>query len=440
MSNQIAISNLYDQLTDFQVSNENETLGKIRQQAFEQFKSYGFPNNKSEYWRFTNPTQLVSNTYQIGEADAIDDAELQKIIAEKSIPNLDAYLLVMVNGSLNTQFSTLPTQAGIQIKKIEDESDSEIFLSNINKQLDLDNVMNAFVAVNTFSFKDGYAIEVKKGFALDKPLVILEIFNSQNDVFLNPRNYVYVNEGAQLDVIDLSYCVGNAQYFINSTTDVYVASDAMFRHILLQSGKRNENWINHNQVDQAANSHYQNYVYSVPTSKFVRNNLNVELNGEHTETHMYGLNLTGKDQLVDNHTLVSHRQPNCDSFQQYKSVVLDNGKSVFNGRIYVHPDAQKTNAYQSNKNMIFSPEGTVNAKPQLEIYADDVKCSHGTTIGQLDPIQLFYLQSRGIDEVQAKAMLVNAFAFDITGKIKNEALREYIENLFTTNIAANTDK
>ncbi|HEU0227887.1 MAG TPA: SufD family Fe-S cluster assembly protein, partial [Arachidicoccus soli] len=173
---------------------------------------------------------------------------------------------------------------------------------------------------------------------------------------------------------------------------------------------------------------------TLPKADLVRNNLNVVLDGVNTETHLYGLYLVADKHLVDNHSVVDHRFPNCQSNQLYKGVILDGGKGVFNGKIYVHRAAQKTNAFQQNNNLLFSPNATINSKPQLEIFADDVKCSHGTTVGQFNEESLFYLRSRGVGEESARGMLVNAFAFDVTNKIENEALRNYVEHLIEITI------
>jgi Fe-S cluster assembly protein SufD len=171
---------------------------------------------------------------------------------------------------------------------------------------------------------------------------------------------------------------------------------------------------------------YNNFTFSLPEAEFIRNNLNVSLDDEHTETHLFGLYLGIGNQLIDNHTSVKHNHPHCDSNEVYKGVLTDNATGVFNGKIYVHHDAQKTNAFQQNNNLLLGGTATINSKPQLEIFADDVKCSHGSTVGQLNKEALFYLQSRGISRESAKALLINAFAFDVTDKIKLPALKKHV--------------
>lgn len=436
MSNQIVLSSLYDQLIETQPVTNGSALDQLRLQAHAAFKQNGFPSTKNEYFRFTNTKPILQLNYQFQLTEISDDA-IAKAVAELQIPDLEAYQLVLVNGEINFQYSTLPTQAGINISALSSNLGNDTFVGLLNRQLDIADPMNGFAAANTAAFENGYSIVVDKNVVLDKPIVVYQLFSANSNVFVNPRNVISLDVNAQIDVIETSITFGDVQYFINSFTDIIVEKDAKITHNLIQTGKANEAWINHTQVDQKTDSHYQNHVYTFPGARFVRNNLNVELNGQHTDTHMYGLYLVGDNQLTDNHTLVGHRSPNCESNQLYKGVVLSNGRGVFNGRIFVHPDAQKTNAYQSSKNMLFSKEGTINAKPQLEIYADDVKCSHGTTIGQFDPMQLFYLQARGIGETLARTLLVNAFAFDVTNKIEIEPLRSYLQNLVAQTIESN---
>lgn len=433
----VLTSSIYEQFVErFSVTDDTAALGSIRQEAFDAFKKNGFPAIKNEYWRFTNVRPFISENYSLHYADIPVTATINNAEAIASIPDLDAYKLVLFNGSIQFELSQLPDSTQVSIQPVSSIKNADFFLSTINKQLDLSDAGNSFAALNTAFFNDGYAIEVKAGVLLDKPIHIYQIFDHADNLFVNTRNWIMINKNAHVEIIETADCVGDAHYFINSVTDITISNDAFLKHSVIQGGQESERWVNHTQVDQQPNSHYENYIFSVPAAALIRNNLNVELNGTYTETHMYGLYIVGKNQLIDNHSLVGHRMPHCDSNQLYKGVMLDGGKGVFNGRIYVHPDAQKTNAYQSSKNMLFSDNGSIHVKPQLEIYADDVKCSHGTTIGQFDPEMLFYLQSRGIDQVQAKAMLVNAFSYDVSNKISNEALRNYVEDLVHNTISS----
>ena len=204
---------------------------------------------------------------------------------------------------------------------------------------------------------------------------------------------------------------------------VTVEPNAVLHHIKLQKAHENFRLVEHTEVEQKQDSVYNNYTFTLPGMNFVRNNLNLELNGSNIESHMYGLYLTDRNQLVDNHTLVNHKEPNCNSNQLYKGILTDRSRAVFNGKVYVHSIAQKTNAFQQNNNILFSDNATIYTKPQLEIFADDVKCSHGSTIGQLDDEALFYLRARGLSKDDAQSLLVNAFAFDVTEKLVDDEIK-----------------
>lgn len=439
MSNQIAENSLYDTLVnEFEQTypefekTEQASLLKKRKEAFRLFSENKFPTNKNEEWRFTNLSPFVNETYSLRSKEEIDNETIQKAIDKSRIKNLEAYRLVLVNGIINFEFSEIPSSDKINIQPINEIKNEKGFEKNINKTVDINKF--PFAALNTSFFGDGFYIEIKKNFQLDKPIQIVHIYAEKENVFLQPRNIVKVAQGAACEIIETSICISKKIFFVNSFTEIFVGENAHFKHAHFQRGNINERWIVHTQVEQDQNSRYDNYTLTLPKADLVRNNLNVVLDGVNTETHLYGLYLVADKHLVDNHSVVDHRFPNCQSNQLYKGVILDGGKGVFNGKIYVHRAAQKTNAFQQNNNLLFSPNATINSKPQLEIFADDVKCSHGTTVGQFNEESLFYLRSRGVGEESARGMLVNAFAFDVTNKIENEALRNYVEHLIEITI------
>jgi Fe-S cluster assembly protein SufD len=220
----------------------------------------------------------------------------------------------------------------------------------------------------------------------------------------------------------------------NSVTEVYVEENAEVNHYVLQEGRPKTRQVSHTEVTQQRDSLYNNYTVTLPGTDLVRNNLNINLAASNTETHLYGLYLVAGQQLVDNHTTVDHRKPNCFSNELYKGVLSGTAKAVFNGKVFVQQEAQKTNAFQQNNNLLLSDKAVADSKPQLEIFADDVKCSHGSTIGQFNQEALFYLRSRGISESSARNLLVSAFAFDVVNKIKIPVLREHVERLIEANL------
>ncbi|HEY0299276.1 MAG TPA: Fe-S cluster assembly protein SufD [Arachidicoccus sp.] len=432
--------NLYETLIDdfgqtysqFQQT-ENAVLLAKRKDAFDLFVQQNFPTTKNEEWRFTNIVPFVNDAYKLRCCSGVEKETIQKAIEKTAIKNLDAYLLVLVNGTINFECSNLPSSDKINIQSISEIKNIAGFEQFVNKTIDI--AKFPFAALNTAFFEDGYFIELKKDFQLDKALQIVHVYSERENVFLQPRNIVKISKGAGCKIIETSICISKNVVFVNSFTEVFVEENGYFRHAHFQRGKSSERWVVHTQVEQEQNSRYDNYTFTLPKADLVRNNLNVVLDGKNTETHLYGLYLVGDKHLVDNHSMIDHKYPNCQSNQLYKGVILDGGRGVFNGKIYVHRPAQKTNAFQQNNNLLFSPNAVINSKPQLEIFADDVKCSHGSTVGQFNEESLFYLRSRGVGEESAKSMLVNAFMFDVTSKIQSEALRSYIEHLIEDTIA-----
>lgn len=440
MSDQKTEKNLYDTLIDsFEQAyiefeqTESERLLQKRREAFACFQSQKFPTTKNEEWRFTNIAPFVNSAYSLRSGNWVEPATIEKALKKAEVKGLDAYRLVLVNGNINDEYSHLPESNAINIQSISEAKNDTAFSELINKNIDV--AKFPFAALNTAFFDDGYFIEVKNNFQLDKSVYIIHIYSEKQNVFLQPRNIVKVAQGANCKIIETSVCVSDDIVFVNSFTDIFVGENAYLRHAHFQRGNASERWVVHTQVNQEQNSRYDNYLVTLPKADLVRNNLNVELNGKNTETHLYGLYLVSDKHLVDNHSIVNHKFPNCESNQLYKGVILDGGHGVFNGKIYVQRPAQKTNAFQQNNNLLFSPNATINSKPQLEIFADDVKCSHGSTVGQFNEESLFYLRSRGIGEETARSLLVNAFAFDVAEKIHNEALRDYIEMLIEDTIA-----
>jgi Fe-S cluster assembly protein SufD len=259
---------------------------------------------------------------------------------------------------------------------------------------------------------------------------VIHVFTSDKNLFVQPRHLFIARQGSSFRLIESVVNADDASaMFVNSVTNVILEQDAQFDHCFINSGKKGKRYIHQTQVSQAFQSLFNNYNFSLPEADLIRNNLNVVLEDKHTESHLYGLYLATDNQLIDNHSLVDHRMPECDSNEHYKGVLFGNAKAVFSGKIFVREDAQKTNAFQQNNNLLLSDKAVIDSKPQLEIYADDVKCSHGATVGSFNSEALFYLRSRGIGENAARALLVNAFAFDITDKIRNEHVKAHVQKL-----------
>ncbi len=423
---------LYDKLiAEFEsaaaVNGTNGDLSKIRKDAFELFKAKGFPTIKDEDWKFTSLTPFLKEEFFLTAGTGYEEDQVIAAVNKAVIPGLDAYLLVLLNGKIQAALSVLPDENKVSIQTLSSVLDTPAVQEAITLN---ETENNRMLALNTALFTDGYFLEVKKNTVLDKPVQIIHLYTADENALFQPRHLVVINEHAQAELIETSVWIENDKHvLLNSVTQVNLKQNAQLIQYHIQDNTPGERLISYNQVSQARDSRYDNFTFNLPGAELIRNNLEVVLNGSQTETHLLGLYLVGGQQLTDNHTAIHHKFPNCESNEIYKGVLLENGKAVFNGKVFVERPAQKTNAFQQNNNLLLSDKAQVFAKPQLEIFADDVKCSHGCTVGQFDPESLFYLRARGISEESARKLLVEAFMFDVTQKINNEAIKEYVQSL-----------
>ena len=285
--------------------------------------------------------------------------------------------------------------------------------------------------MNTAFVQDGIFIHIRKGMAAEHPLYIYHITDGRTvNILSQPRILMHLAERAQVQVVETYSTLGLSENLTNQVTEVILERDAIAEYYKIQNDAP--------QTSQVSTTHFRQVDKSVVhtvtitlNGGIIRNNLNIAIEAERSEADLHGLYFVNGRSHVDNHTTVDHIKPNCLSNELYKGVITDEATAVFNGKIFVQPQAQKTNAYQSNKNILLSPSANVNTKPQLEIFADDVKCSHGCTIGQLDEEGLFYLKSRGIGDEMAKSLLVHAFAGDILEHIKSPVIRSYVDSLIS---------
>lgn len=434
MIKQITTS-LYDQfIADFELrsiissSSETAELQSLRKNAFEQFQQLGFPNTKVEDWKYVNLAPFLKDEFITEPEDDLFTIDKSAIV-KGNIPMLDCYKIVLVNGQYHPELSDIIPGENIYVGALSASMNRPAFQQHFGKYITLEK--NHFAALNTALFRDGLFIEVKSKAVIDKPLHVMHIVSADSNLFLQPRHLFVTGAHAEAAIIEsfLTAAGKMANVFVNNVSEIVVDEQAHLQHYYIQTGNETTKYVHHTEVLQQASSLYNNYKASFPGTALLRNNLNIVLNGENIESHLYGLYLAGGKQLVDNHTIVDHRKPHCHSNELYKGVMKDEATAVFNGKIFVREDAQKTNAFQKNNNLMLSKKAVVDSKPQLEIYADDVKCSHGSTIGQFNEDALFYLKARGIGDEKAKALLIHAFAYDVTEKIPSDALQAYINHL-----------
>jgi Fe-S cluster assembly protein SufD len=403
-------------------------MNDLRLTALANFSRMGFPTRKHEEWKYTDISPILKTTFSLPGSFPFETKK-EEILARLNIKE-DVILVVLENGRLNP-LDTLSLPEGLEMKTIGEAKNSPSVQKHFSKYADMQH--DAFSALNTAFLSEGLMIRIQPGHTIEKPLFIVNLSSPREEAVISHNRLLVVaekNASARMAWITLSGSDAG-DTFVNAVNEIVVEENANLEFNICQ----NENA----KAYQVCNT----YAYQLKDSKFtintttlggsiVRNKLHIKLDGENCETHLYGLYVADDKQLMDNHTAVFHARPHSNSNQLYKGIIGGKAHGVFNGKIFVEKDAQKTNAYQSNKNILLSNDAVINAKPQLEIFADDVKCTHGATTGQMDEESLFYLRTRGINEVNAKALLNKAFASDILNKITIESLRE--------SIARETDK
>ena len=413
----------------FATLSKKSPLYAIREQNWETFQRQGLPSPKVEKYKYTPITQRLTQTFdsdtQIGPTSQLP------VTATDTLPyaNIDAYHIVLLNGRLNKISDDLANQgASIKVTSFEEayQQQQSIFLQYLAQQTH--SPTDAFAALNTALFEQGIFIHISDHTVLQKPVLIYHITDAQPKPLLTcPKILVVSGKNSQASLINIGVSLGQHPSLINVMTEIIVGESAHLDYYTLQTQLSPQAYcVTNTQCQQAAQSNFSAYTFTW-SSNLVRNNLNIVSNAPHTETNMYGLYYLQAQQHVDNYTQIHHRQPNTYSNELYKGIVADQSTGVFNGSIYVQRQAQKTNAFQTNNNLVLSDQATVHTKPQLEIWADDVKCSHGATVGQLDAAQLFYLQSRGIPKNTARQLLLQAFAGEITTKVPLAPLKSLLQ-------------
>lgn len=413
---------------------EAESIKEIRNSALALFKEKGFPTSKNEDWKYTSLIPYLDAELGLNTIEP-DEERIRNCINETVIPDMDTYLLVLVNGTIRTDLSDLPDANLISVQPISEAVANGKFAEYLHANTFTGS--DGMLALNTALFTDGCYIHIFKNAVVDKPIRLLHIYSAQENVFVQPRHLWVAERNSQAAIFERSVVLKDLSVVAvaNVVSRIVLEENARLTHYELQEHSKGERWIHYNRVSQLRGSRYDNFTFSFPEADLIRNNMEIAHDDSGLETHLYGLYLVGDNQLTDNHTAIAHQHPSCESNQLYKGVITGNGKAVFNGKVLVSKEAQLTNAYQQNNNLLLSDKARMYAKPQLEIYADDVKCSHGCTIGQFNPESLFYLRSRGIDEDAAKSLLVEAFAYDITEKIEDPAIKSYIQQIIQNKMA-----
>jgi len=398
--------------------------GEYRKSALESFTKQGIPNRKSEEYKYCKIDLILKDEFTINSSKTITKAQLTEALILK-----EAVTIVVVNGILNEELSALKNlPKGLIVCSLKEaaEKHSIVFEKHYSKYADV--TADPFIALNTAITIGGAFIHIEKNAVIELPIHIIHASTANENSIINPRNLIVIERSAQAKIVESFVTIDStAKIFNNALTEIFVDENTVVQHDKIQEENDLGNLVSTTQVHQEKQSVFTTHTITLSGS-FIRNNLNIVLNAQNIESHLNGLYLTSGHQVVDNHTLVDHKIPNCNSNELYKGVIDGASTATFNGKIFVRKDAQKTNAFQSNKNILLSDDSTVNTKPQLEIYADDVKCSHGTSTGKLDEEKIFYLRARGLSEASAKKLLMLAFASEVLNTIELEPLREYLEH------------
>lgn len=406
----------------------------IRTEAIKTFETEGFPSKKEEAWKYTSLNSVLKHDYSVfpKHENALEYKDVKKYF----IHEIDCYKIIFIDGKYSSHLSQT-THDGIDVCLMS------AALSKPKYRLIIENYFNKIApkdglsSLNTAFSAEGAYIHIPKNKLVAKPIQIIH-FSTGNEaaLMLQPRNLVVVDENSHVQIIERHQSLTENPVLTNSVTEIFANKRAIVDYYKIQNDNENASLIDNTFVNQKQESLAKVHTFSFG-GKLIRNNLNFYQNGERIDSTMKGITIIGNKQHVDHNTLVHHIEPNCESHQDYKGIFADSSTGVFNGKVVVEKLAQKTNAFQANNNILISDKASINTKPQLEIFADDVKCSHGCTIGQLDESAMFYLRSRGIPEKEARALLMFAFSNNVLDSVKIPEIKNRITKIIANKLGVN---
>jgi Fe-S cluster assembly protein SufD len=417
----------YSQVKEQLFEGSPDIINAARNKAFQDFVMQGIPTRKNENYKYTNLHPRFLPDYKFVHQRENNEVD-SKTIFRCDVPQLDTDPKLIFNGWYFKNNKTDELPEGVILCSLEEIAKSnpeliEKYYAQIAKTDE-----DALVALNTAYAKDGYFFYVPKNIVVEKPIQLINFLQASSDTFVTQRNLVIIEPGASAKLILCDHTLNQNNYLSNSVTEMYVGENANFDYYTLQNQHNLTTSINSVFIQQERNSVATTHTTTLHGG-LIRNNLKIDMNGENATANMYGMAFIDRKQHIDNFTQIIHAKPHCESNQVYKNVLDNNSTGAFSGQIHVARDAQKTNAFQRNNNLLLSDQANMQTKPQLIIDADDVKCSHGATVGQIDQEALFYLRARGLDEDKARLMMMNAFAHEVVQEIKVEALRNRIDEL-----------
>ena len=433
----INLEYLGEKFNQLQAIDPDNLLTDVRREGFKNFNKKGLPTFKNEEWKYTSVSNLFKKEYHLTE-DEVNTGISKSQVDEIRLPGFEnANELVFANGKFVPELSTIRSSKEQLVILPLEEAANGIYKDAVKEHLGKSALFinDAIHALNTSFIYGGVFIYAVKGQIIENPVYLYHISDAtENHILSQPRSLVFADRSSKLQLVERYKTIGSMDSFTNEVVEIVVKDNAILEYYKIQNDGANGSHVGTTHIRQIGKSYAHTVIVSLDGG-MIRNNTNIIMEAAGNEAHMYGLYLLKGNSHVDNHTLVDNRMPNCFSNELYKGVMDERSTGVFSGKIFVRPDAQKTNAYQTNNNILLSDNATVNTKPQLEIFADDVKCSHGCTVGRLDEEALFYLRARGISKEHAQAMLLKAFAESIIEQIKIEPLKDYAEQLIVDRLA-----
>jgi Fe-S cluster assembly protein SufD len=411
-------------------------LKPIRDAAYQRFAELGLPTTKDEEWKFTNVAPIARTQFAVPAADTELERLTPQRLAHLCVPNLVGPLMVFVNGQFSSRLSSLSKlPRGLKAMSLAEALQTERELLRLALDRRTLEREDAFTALNTAFIEDGAFIKISANAAIPQSLQILNVATGRSGppVMTHPRNVIVAEEGCECTIVEQYVSLEENVHFTNAVTDVLVGRNASVHHYFLEQESGEAYNVSTLRVRQMRDSRFASHTVLLG-GKLVRNNVHAILDGEGCDCLINGLYIASDAQHMDNHMRVDHTQPRCESRQFYKGILDDKATGVFSGRIVVHLDAQKTDAKQTNKNLLLSDDAHVDTRPQLEIYADDVKCTHGATIGQLDEQAIFYLRARGLSLDAARSLLIHAFAGESLGRMSIDPIRNYLDRILLSRL------
>lgn len=414
---------------------DNEDLHEVRNQAIKNFENKGFPTKKEEAWKYTSLNAILKNDFSVfpKKDNAIEFKDVKKYFLHE----IDTYKVVFIDGIFSS-FLSSTTHDGLDVCLMSSALTKPKYKMVIDSYFNqIASKEDSLTSLNTAFSLEGAYINIPKSKVVEKPIEIIYFSTgTEAALMVQPRNLVIVGENAHVQIVERHQSLNSNPVLTNSVTEIFAQKRAIVDYYKVQNDVQTANLIDNTYIAQKQESRVAVHTFSFG-GNITRNNLNFYHQGERIDSTLKGITIIGDKQHVDHYTLVQHATPNCESHQNYKTILNDSATGVFNGKIFVEKEAQKTDAFQQNNNILIGDKATINAKPQLEIFADDVKCSHGCTIGQLDESAMFYMQQRGIPKKEAKALLMYAFTSEVTNSVKIPELKAKIARIIADKLGVN---